>query len=244
MGFLIQSEKLDTADKIELVVSYFLQVTLLVFIGYFIFQKDWLNAFVVGGILLVTFIPMMVRRNYRVHLPVEFDLMTIVFIYMALFLGEFQSYYSLYWWWDVVLHTSSGFLLGIAGFVLVYVLNEQKKINVLLHPKFMSLFSFVFAVALGAIWEIVEFTFDQTLGLQMQHNSLVDTMWDLIVDSLGALVISIIGYFYMKKKGFLLFDRLVHRFVDNNPRLFKDRKLRERLRHKIMKTRERFRVKR
>ncbi len=244
MGFLFQDQKLDTADKIELVVSYLLQLTLLGFISYLIYNQDWLNAVLVAGILLLTFIPAIVRRNYSVHLPLEFDLITIVFLYMALFLGEIQSYYSIYWWWDVILHTSSGFLLGILGFVLVYVLNEQKKINVLLHPKFMSLFSFVFAVALGAIWEIIEFTLDQTLGLQMQHGSLLDTMWDLIVDTLGALVISVLGYFFMKKKGFLLFDRMVHRFVESNPGIFKDRKIKERIKHKIMKTKERFRIKR
>jgi hypothetical protein len=66
---------------------------------------------------------------------------------------------------------------------------------------------------------------DQLLGFQMQP-SLWDTMWDLIVDSLGAGIISVLGYFYMKKGDFFVFDRMVHKFVDRNPNLFRRKKKR------------------
>ncbi len=46
-------------------------------------------------------------------------------------------------------------------------------------------------------------------------------MWDLIVDVLGAAVISILGYGYLKsgmKESFL--ERWIRKFIDNNPRFF------------------------
>ena len=69
---------------------------------------------------------------------------------------------------------------------------------------------------LGVVWEIYEFTFDGLLGLNMQkfaleggadligRAALVDTMKDLIVDCLGALIMSIIGYISLiYKKGWV-----------------------------------------
>lgn len=53
-------------------------------------------------------------------------------------------------------------------------------------------------------------------------SGLTDTMWDLIVDTLGAVVISVIGYGYVKtarNESFL--ERWIHTFINSNPRLFK-----------------------
>ena len=229
MGLLIFKEKrLDKADKIQLIISYFLQAVILGSGIFSVFEKQWLNAFFMLGILILTFAPAVVRRNYRVFLPVEFDFITILFVFLAIFLGEWQAYYYKFWWWDILLHSGSGFLIGIAGFLLVYILNSQRKIQLQMKPLFISLFAFAFALAFGALWEILEFSLDQTFSLNMQKDGLADTMLDLIVDAIGAAVISILGFFYLRKGNFLVFDRMIHRFIDRNPRLFKKRLIRKR----------------
>jgi hypothetical protein len=56
-------------------------------------------------------------------------------------------------------------------------------------------------------------------------SGLTDTMWDLIVDTLGALVISVLGYSYIKapkKESFL--ERWIEGFIRGNPRLFRRKK--------------------
>lgn len=221
MDFLIQHQGLDRADKIQLVISYILQLILLGTIGYSLYNHQWLNTFAVLGILFLTFLPKMLRHNLRVYLPIEFDFLAIVFIFAAIFLGEIHSYYTKFWWWDIILHSSSGFLLGLAGFLAVYILNEEKRIHLQMKPAFVALFAFAFAVMLGAVWEIFEFSMDTIFGVHMQRSGLIDTMGDLIVDTLGALVISILGYFYVRTDKSLIFNRMVHRFVDKNPRLFR-----------------------
>jgi hypothetical protein len=226
MGFLIFNEKrLDKADKIQLVVSYFLQAIILATAIFSLARGRWFNAFLGFCILFLTILPAIVRRNYKVFLPVEFDLITVIFVFLAVFLGEWHSYYAKFWWWDAVLHTGSGFLLGIIGFLLVHILNEEHKIDLNMKPGFVALFAFVFALAFGAFWEIFEFTMDQLFGLNMQKNGLVDTMWDLIVDGIGALVIAFLGYLYIRKqRKVLILDRIIKRFVDKNPHLFKKKK--------------------
>ena len=55
----------------------------------------------------------------------------------------------------------------------------------------------------------------------MQRNGLVHTMWDLIVDTAGAMVIAVLGYGWLRTTGTDSFlERWIEAFVDANPRLF------------------------
>lgn len=173
-------------------------------------------------IFIITFLPVVLGKRFRVEIPIEFEVLAVIFIYATLFLGEVRGYYVRYWWWDMVLHTGSGFLLGILGFLMVYVLNENEDIELNLKPHFVALFAFMFAIGLGTFWEIFEYIMDQVFGMNMQKSGLQDTMWDLIVNSIGALVISILGWGYLRKVGTNSFlERWIHGFIENNPRLFK-----------------------
>ena len=174
-------------------------------------------------ILFITFLPVMLGKRFDVTIPHGFETLAVVFLYMSLFLGEFQGYYTRFWWWDLVLHSGSAFLLGILGFLLVYVLNEKQDMHLDLSHKFVALFAFMFAVGMGAIWEIFEFMMDQLFGTNMQKSGLVDTMWDLIVDVLGAGFISILGLGYIRTRetdSFL--ERWIEEFIRKNPQLFED----------------------
>jgi uncharacterized membrane protein YjdF len=193
-----------------------------------IWKQQWLNSLIIAGIILISLLPQMLARRFRVVIPHEFQLLTIGFIFASLFLGEVHGYYTRFWWWDIVLHTSSGFLLGIIGFLLVYVLNETERINLNMRPGFVAFFAFLFAVGTGAIWEIFEFSMDSLFDTNMQKamlgdaSGLTDTMWDLIVDTVGALVISVLGYGYLKTTQTHAFlARWIRKFIKSNPRLFK-----------------------
>ena len=52
-------------------------------------------------------------------------------------------------------------------------------------------------------------------------SGLTDTMWDLIVDALGALAIALAGYLYMKRGMTSFIVPWIQRFISGNPRLFK-----------------------
>ena len=84
-------------------------------------------------------------------------------------------------------------------------------------------------LAVGALWEVFEFAMDELVGMNMQTpflgdpSGLTDTMWDLIVDALGALTIALAGYLYMKRGMTSIIERWIQRFIAGNPRLFKRR---------------------
>lgn len=161
-------------------------------------QGQWLAAATTLGIVFVALLPALLGRRFNLNMPAGFELLAILFVFGSLFLGEVHGYYTRFWWWDALLHTGSAFLLGILGFMLVYLINQKQLGATTLKPSFMALFSFSFAVSLGALWEIFEFAMDQIFGMNMQKSGLVDTMWDLIVDVVGAAIIAILGYGYLK----------------------------------------------
>jgi len=213
-------------------LTLLLQLILLAGVAGSIWEKQWLNAVITSGIIIITLFPVLLARKFHVHVPSIFQLMAIGFVFASIFLGEIHGYYAKYWWWDIALHTTSGFLLGTIGFLLVYLLNENDHIHMQMQPGFVALFAFMFALGIGTLWEIFEFAMDQLFGMNMQKpmlnddSGLTDTMYDLIVDAIGALVISVLGYGYLKKaqaKSFL--GRWIGAFINKNPRLFKRHKM-------------------
>ncbi len=210
-------QKFDRVDRLELFISSFLRLTLLFAAVYAVITGRWSDLFMILLTLSFTFLPAMVGRSLRISLPMEFEFIFVIFIYAAIFLGSVHGYYTQIWWWDIFLHSLSSVNLGFVAFIILYVIYRSKHITA--SPFLIVLFSFCFAMAIGALWEIYEFAMDSIFGLNMQKSGLVDTMWDLVVDAGGAFVASLIGYFYVKHDQGSLIKRILKKFLDKNPRL-------------------------
>jgi uncharacterized membrane protein YjdF len=188
---------------------------------------QWLNALLVLAIMFLVLAPSLLGPRLPVVIPSEFQILAVAFMFSALFLGEVRDYYERIWWWDIALHTSSGLLLGLLGFLLVYVLNENERADLSMRPRFVAFFAFVFAVAVGAVWEIFEYSMDRFFGTGMQKtmlgddSGLTDTMWDLIVDTVGALVISGLGWSYMHRRERSFIESWIRKFIARNPAMFR-----------------------
>ena len=162
--------------------------------------------------LIVMCLPWIVSRKFNVVVPGTICILYYIFLYCAIFLGEVLDFYYVVPHWDTMLHAFSGAMLGALGFVLVDFLNKDSHVKVSLTPFFISLFAFSFALSIGALWEVYEFSFDSFLGLNMQkfrtadgieligHDALSDTMKDLIIDAAAAFIISTLGYIINKRK--------------------------------------------
>ncbi|MFW6457142.1 MAG: hypothetical protein ACOC0A_02515 [Planctomycetota bacterium] len=210
-------------SQIHFWIRRVVQVIMLGTVGIAIYEHSWLTAFLTLCIICLTLLPSIVSRHFEVRIPAEIELTAILFIFAALFLGSIHGYYERFWWWDVILHLSSGFLLGILGFLLVYVLNQHKRVEVHMNPGFISFFSFTFALSMGALWEIFEFGMDHFFLLDMQRaqTGVVNTMWDLIVDAAGGATIALLGYFYLWSESEFFVERWISHFIEQNPQLFK-----------------------
>ena len=194
---------------------------------FLLLDARWLSLFLVTLIIATLLAPTLFRKKLDVDLPVEFHFTAVIFIFASLYLGEIQSFYQRFWWWDIALHASAGLLMGIVGFLLVYLLNASKRVELHMTPGFICLFAFFFAVTIGTLWEIFEFSVDRLFGLNMQKpmlgdpSGLTDTMWDMIVNALGAFIISFMGWWYLKRGQSFFVKDLIRTFIQKNPALFK-----------------------
>lgn len=207
-------------DKITIWTFWVFRALLIIGGFLSVLGQNWMNLLLFVLTLFLTFLPSILEKELKIDSPSESELILVIFIFASMYLGEIHAFYIKFWWWDLMLHTVSGFIIADIGFMLVYILNKQKKLK--LTPIFVAMFSFSFAVSLGVLWEIFEFTMDSVFGVNMQKSGLVDTMWDLIVDSIGALIVSLIGYYYLKGK--ILYKsmkRWEEEFMNKNPDLFK-----------------------
>lgn len=195
-------------NRATLFVYYAMRVLVILAAILFLIREDWESFAATLFVAALMSIPSFVKARYRIYLPFAVDIGIVTFIFISLFLGNIEDLYGQIQLWDKFVHFQSGLLLSVTGFVLVYTLNETKTASLDLSPGFVAFFAVVFSLAIGAVWEIAEFAMDTFLHTVWQA-SIADTMWDLIADGSGALVVSIIGYFWMYR----------HRRLPFTPRL-------------------------
>lgn len=185
--------------------------------GYARVKSDYVLMFLQCLIGIVAMLlPKWLNRKWGLEIPSRMMLLYAAFLYCAIYLGEVRGFYYLIPRWDTILHTFSGVALGALGFSVLNFLNKTDRVPLNLSPAFVAVFSFCFAVSVDVLWEVYEFLADGVLLTNMQkhstssgvpllgRNALADTMEDLIVDSVGALAIAVIGYISLKfRKGWV-----------------------------------------
>lgn len=242
MGRALHMELREHKSSFLVYVTLRLLVILMMILQ--IFSRNYENVFLCVLTLVLLLIPSLIQINLKIELPTALEITILVFIFAAEILGEIQSYYIKFPFWDTVLHTINGFLMAAIGFALVDILNRSKKFSIQLSPVFLAIVAFCFSMTIGVIWEFFEYGMDQFFGLDMQKDTviqgfssvlldptksnipvpvqditevlvngrdlglggyldigLIDTMNDLFVNFVGAVLFSIIGYFYVKSRG-------------------------------------------
>ncbi|MGP6147111.1 hypothetical protein [Jeotgalibaca sp. A122] len=164
-----------------------------------------------GVASILVFLPRKIENRFQVQIPNIIQIMYLIFLFLSIFLGEVSNFYYRVPIWDRILHFFSAGMLGTIGFFLVDIWTGMDKKHVQISPGIVSFFSFCFAMTASTIWEIYEYTSDGILKTNMQkyisyehevlagRNVLFDTMGDLLVNTMGALVAVLIGYFYLHR---------------------------------------------
>ena len=214
------------AERVHRVVVVAIQVVMALELVAALASGLWLTALIVVAVMSLTLTPLLFRERLPVRVPFVLQITAALFVFATLFLGEVRDFYERIWWWDMGLHLVSGLLLGIVGFMLVFILNGDAGAERGLRPNFMALFVFSFALGIGALWEMFEFAVDVALGTEMQRpmmsdgTGLTDTMWDLNLDAAGALVVALAARRWMIRGRPSVFERWLQRMARENPRLF------------------------
>ena len=172
------------------------------------------------AMLFVLRIPKFIQDIYHFEIPHLLDFILITFAFSGFILGDVLNFYGRIPYWDSILHTFSGVVIAYVGFIVIQYLDQEYRIPLSVSPLFMSLIVFFFPWAIGAIWEIGEYTVDDIFHTNNQqymestrstlydeddiplqgHDALNDTMKDLMLDLAGAIGVACIEYRKLEKK--------------------------------------------
>ncbi|QGU95487.1 hypothetical protein GOM49_10650 [Clostridium bovifaecis] len=146
--------------------------------------------------LIIPFVITYIANKKRIWLPHNFQLIMVIFIFLAQYLGEIKKFYAMFWWWDLFLHAIFGsYTVIIALYSLKGIIKKDQEATEQLFTIFTIIFAFSFSVAVGTLWEVFEFVGDYLFNSNMVKGGLKDTLTDLIVKILAAFITSV-KYYY------------------------------------------------
>ena len=150
-----------------------------------IFNRNFENVFLCVLTLFLFMVPSMLERKLDIALPNTLEIIILLFIYAAEIMGEIGAYYVTFPYWDTVLHTLNGFLCAAIGFSLLDILNRHNSTRFLLSPLYLAIVAFCFSMTVGVIWEFFECTMDQLFFLDMQKDTVVQSIGSIMLDPTG-----------------------------------------------------------
>lgn len=149
--------------------------------------------------VVVAVLPLLFECIFKLRYTLVAWIIFEVFCLLTMGLGSGLGIYNIFSAFDFILHFSSGIIVAFLTYATFY-----KHINPSDTPKtrifYTLLFALSFAVLVGIIWEIWEFSTDHLMHLNCQryadvnnvdyvgHEAVIDTMMDIIADFVGGLI--------------------------------------------------------
>lgn len=148
------------------------------------------RIFVTLSLYLTVWVPAIVRATFKVKIPEHMEFVYLIFLFFAQFLGSVVNLYANVYWFDSFNHFVSGILTAIFSVAFLFWMQKYNVKDI----RFNIIFMIIFSLAIASLWEFFEFTSDRIFGGDTQkvlETGVVDTMKDMIVAFLGAVLTSI-----------------------------------------------------
>lgn len=172
------------------------------------FTKESSLVFILKDISIILTINALyiARKLFKWNISDGINLIYIIFIFMAHFLGVICNFYGKIFWFDKFTHFLSGI---VAAFGAIFFLVKCKKNNNIM---FSIIFIISFTLMTASLWEFFEYLSSILFNVDPQRVVLTgvsDTMDDMIVAFLGSILVSI-SYLYEYKSNV---NMIIKKFV-------------------------------
>jgi hypothetical protein len=164
----------------------------LILLGLLIRDYTYIPAAVAA--ILISELPSLLKRDLRIVLPVELNFWIVLTLFIHI-VGSFSGFYDNVPGWDHLTHAMSASLVAALGFVIVVSIDKYAE-SIFLPTAFLTILIVMLTMAVGVVWELMEFMVDQVTGSHLQY-SLEDTMRDLLFDTIGGLLVASAGSYYL-----------------------------------------------
>jgi len=179
----------------RVIASYILKIIMIILFILALIKGEL--AWTIGAAiaLVLTFVPTILERNFHISIPfiLEFLIVLALFLHIG---GNVFNFYYIIPRYDDIAHFISSSLVAFIAFTIVYILDEYWD-GLHMDMYAMAYLVIVTTMAFGVVWEVFEWTSDIITGGHEQW-SLDDTMSDLVIDTLGGIVMAAIGILLIK----------------------------------------------
>jgi hypothetical protein len=183
------------SDKQSAAISFILKFILVVLALITLFRGEYVWFIGVIFVLILVNFPAILARDFSVKLPIIFDLAITVSVFLHV-IGGYVDFYEFVPGYDNVTHFISSMTVSLIGLTLLYIIVFHFE-NTRLPPLFFGIFTVMFAMSMGVIWEFLEWGFDLAFKTELQRG-LQDTMRDFMFDTLAGLVVGIVATVRLK----------------------------------------------
>lgn len=161
------------------------------------------------------FVPFLFTKFTGLIFPRIIRLYYWFFLWIAVFLGTGLRLILLIPFWDKILHFVSPILLVAVGYALIGYYLREVPLDLVKASLFLVM-GFAFAGLCGVFWEFWEFLCDSIGNMNLQRYmtesgqayvgraALMDTMGDLLINTLGALALTV--YSFTRRKEMTYFQ--------------------------------------
>lgn len=178
--------------KSSFIVYFVLRLFVIVTMILQFLNGNYENFFLCILTLILLIVPSLVQVTFKIELPTVLEILILIFIFSAEILGEIREYYLMFPMWDTILHTINGFLAAAIGFSMVDLLNRSDKTVFQLSPVFTAIVAFCFSMTIGVVWEFFEFGMDMVFGLDMQKDTVMQTIRSVTLNPAGRNVVTVL----------------------------------------------------
>ena len=124
------------------------------------------------GMLVLTFIltfyNWFLKKVFKINLNIYSRILLSLLIFLAQCLGTTLNFYDLYDNWDLIVHFIFGIVMFIVGYDIFSNL-DKRYCDIKLNKKIKIIFSILFALSVGSIWEMYEYSVDGILNLDTKR---------------------------------------------------------------------------
>jgi len=178
------------------------------------------NIFLSVLAIVLFSVPWLIESRFKLDIPNYLEILVLSFLFASIVLGNIHNFLVDVQGYDKLLHTVSGITISVIAFEIIHFINLSKPMEARMNPVMTAVFAFTFSVTLLVLWEFYEFfidtlsyninnetlrnmqryQWDNTSTIFPQDYGLVDTMLDLIVGTVGAILVSVSGGFWLYSK--------------------------------------------
>ncbi len=194
----------------SVIIITLVSIIIMYFIGNYSFNQLLEDIFFISlTVCCILFLPRL-ERYYKIIFPLNVKVLMYLFIFGLFIVGNVYNLFMNTIWFDKLLHLTSGYFLASIGLLFANKWLSHSRVVV------KSYIAFMYSLSIVLLWEVFEFIGDILISIVLpsyeyamqfyhierevwilpQPYPLVDTMLDVILGVIGALIFVI---YYIKK---------------------------------------------